>query len=101
MKSTIIAALALFSNQVEAAPIQRTTPGWQLGTHGAEVEIRVFLDLLCPDSRDAYAVFKQLLPKDSPVAGKTYSDLIDLKVTAFVLPYHLHSYKMTQVVPYL
>jgi len=101
MKSALFAALALFLNWVEGAPIQRVPPGWQMGTGGADVKIRVFLDLLCPYSRDAYGVFKELLPKDSPVKGKTYADLIDLKVNVFVLPYHIHSYQLAQIVPYI
>ena len=35
------------------------------------------------------------------MANKTYGDLLDLRVTPYVLPYHLHSYTVTQVVPYV
>mmetsp|Transcript_19288 Transcript_19288/g.32869 ORF Transcript_19288/g.32869 Transcript_19288/m.32869 type:complete len:93 (+) Transcript_19288:158-436(+) len=57
--------------------------------------------MLCPDSRDAHYVWKDLLKEASPVEGKTYGDLVNMKVTPFVLPYNLHSFAVTRVVPYL
>ena len=59
--------------------------------------------MLCPDSRDAHYVWKdELFPKQtSVVPGKTYEQIVDMHVTPFVLPYHLHSFQMTQVLPYL
>ena len=72
-----------------------------MGTAGADLKVRVFYDLLCPDSRAAYYKWKDLLPKESKVAGKTYGDLVDIHVLPYVLPYHLHSYTHAQVVPYL
>ena len=56
--------------------------------------------MLCPDSRDAHYAWKTLL--DEPYGnGKTYGDYIDMNVSPFVLPYHVHSYQMTQIVPLL
>ena len=99
MKYSIIAALFASGASANRTPIQPTTPGYRLGTAGAPVEIKVFYDMLCPDSFDAQLVWKSLFPLDSPVAGKTYEQLVDMKVTAFVLPYHTHSFQMTQVFP--
>ena len=76
-------------------------PGWQLGTKGAEVEVRVFYDLECPDSLDAHNVWKQLLTEPSPIEGQTYHDFVSLIVNPFVLPYHVHSFQSTQIIPYL
>ena len=96
MKYAVVAALlgssAAFQNMT---PIKAMTPGYRQGTPGAPVEIKLFYDMLCPDSQDAHTVWKSLLPKQSPVAGKTYEQLVDIKVTAFVLPYHVHSFQMT------
>mmetsp|Transcript_24723 Transcript_24723/g.38501 ORF Transcript_24723/g.38501 Transcript_24723/m.38501 type:complete len:92 (-) Transcript_24723:240-515(-) len=38
---------------------------------------------------------------DSPVEGKKYSDIVDLTVSPFVLPYHLFSFEMTRLFSYL
>ena len=82
-------------------PIIKSVPGYQLGTKGSDVEVRVFYDLLCPDSKDAHDVWKELLPQASPIEGQSYEEFLSLKVTPFVLPYHLYSFQLTQVVPYL
>ena len=37
----------------------------------------------------------------SPSQGKTYKELLDVTVTPIVMPHHLHSFQVTQVVPYL
>ena len=58
MKSAFAMTLANVVMADNSTPIQPTLPGWQLGTKGAEVEIRVFYDMLCPDSRDAHYVWK-------------------------------------------
>ena len=63
--------------------------------------MNIFYDMGCPDSRDAYYLWKSLLPQDSHIAGKKYSDLINMRVSSFVLPYHIHSWAATKVLPYL
>jgi len=35
------------------------------------------------------------------VSGKTYGDLVNMKITPFVLPYHIHGFQMTQIIPYM
>ena len=94
MKTAAIAlvgttAATLVPNNV---PVQSTMPGWHLGTKGADLEVRLFYDVFCPDSRDSHYVWKELLEEDSPVAGKKYKEIIDMQITTFVLPYHLHSF---------
>ena len=101
MKLTALAALLGLAHAANPVPIQAKTPGIQMGTAGGEVSIRLFLDALCPDSQATYMQWKELLGEPSPVAGKTYAELVDLKATPFVLPYHLHSYPLTQVYVYL
>jgi len=105
MKSYAAIAATMMASTVEgfsnSVPISSTSPGWKLGTVGAPIQIRVFYDLLCPDSKDAHYIWKSLLPQESHIKGKKYSDLVDMNVVPFVLPYHSHSYQITQVVPYL
>ena len=72
MKFTTIAAALLGSAASNSVPVMNHLPGWQQGSSDGQVEIRVFYDMLCPDSKDADAVWKTLLPQASPVAGKTY-----------------------------
>ena len=94
--------LALFLSTASAgAPVQNRLPGWHLGTNGGQVDIRIFYDLLCPDSKDAHYVWKGLLDEESPVPGKTYSQLLDMKITAWPLPYHAHTYEITRGIAYL
>ena len=72
-------------------------PGWELGNTHGPVEILLFYDPLCPDSRDAHHILKRMLPHPSPVPGKTYGDLVSLKMNSFVLPFHLHAWQVSQV----
>ena len=100
MKSIALLTIASVV-QANSVPIMPTMPGWELGTKGAQVEIRAFYDMLCPDSKANHYIWKTLLPKESIIPGKKWSDIIDMKVTPFVLPYHLHSYEISMVIPYL
>ena len=105
MKFTALAALFGYASSQTSnpVPIQRNIPGYLMGGTkvGNDVRIRLFTDALCPDSYAAYKNLKELLTEDSKVAGKKYSDLVELRIIPFVLPYHLHSYAVTQVMPYL
>ena len=95
---TALMALGLVNAQV---PIPTHTPGWQIGNPVADIEIRFFYDLLCPASKASHYQFKPVLDMDSTFPGKKWRDVLNVKVTPVVLPYHLHSYQVTQVVPYL
>ena len=92
MKFTALVAVAAAGNPV---PIMPTLPGWRQGSLDGQIDVRVFYDLFCPDSMDAHYVWKDLLKEKSPVAGKTYGDIVDMRVTPFVLPYHVHSFQVT------
>lgn len=61
-------------------------------TFGPNKEIKIFFDLLCPDSRDAERVLQEFI--DTPVdsRGFTYVSRVTVRVTPFVLPYHTFSY---------
>ena len=70
------------------------TPGWVMEGTTGKIEVRLFVDLLCSDSKNAHEVWKELLEKDSPKEGKKYKDLITLRITPFPLPYKVHSYSL-------
>ena len=101
MKFAVLATLAGLASAGNPVPVMPTLPGWRLGTPGGEIDVRVFYDLLCPDSMDAHYVWKDLLNKASPINGKTYGDVVDMRVTPFVLPYHVHSFQLTQLIPWM
>ena len=61
----------------------------------------MYVDLLCPDSRDNHAVWKQLMNEESPIPGRKYSDIVHMRVVATVLPYHMHSWNIAKGISYL
>ena len=92
MKFSSFAALLGFTQAGNPVPVMPTLPGWRVGSPDGEIDVRVFYDLFCPDSRDAHYVWKDVLSQQAPVKGKTYGDLVNMRVTPFVLPYHVHSF---------
>lgn len=48
---------------------------------------------------DAHYLWKSLLEQDSHVYRKKYKDIVDLQVAAFVLPDHLYSFSVAQLIP--
>ena len=84
-----------------SVPIMHQIPGYQLGTKSSNIEVRLFYDWLCPDSANDHYIWQELLPQPSPVDGLTYEEYLNVRVSPFVLPYHLHSFQVTQVTPYL
>ena len=97
--ATSIISFSLLAPPSHATPLFQTVPipkqplGWQLATPSAKIEVKLFYDLLCPDSKDAQTIIDLLLKE--PFAGDpgtTFRENLDIKVIPFVLPYHLHSY---------
>ena len=80
-------------------PIQGHYPGWQVGGNKAGIEIQVFEDLMDSDSAQQWLWWDQVLKM--PFLGGTVEEQITMKVTPFVQTYHLFSFQVTQVVPYL
>ena len=104
MKSVIALIIgstsADFSNSV---PLLPTRPGWHLGNPNGTIELRLLYDLFCPDSMASHYTWKTLFEKDVQVDGHTmkWKDVVNMSVTPFVLPYHMHSFQATQVYIYL
>ena len=61
----------------------------------------MFYDVVCPDSFNAHNNWKSLFNQTSHIEGKTYADLVNMKISTYVLPYHAHSYSITSVLPML
>ena len=105
--SSLISMLA-FANaksyEDNSTPVMPTQPGWQIGTvggNGSNIEVRMFYDLLCPASRSHHQFLLQFLDTSIPNSSRKYRDVMSFKITPVVLPYHLHSFQVTQLVPFL
>ena len=62
----------------------------------------MFYDLLCPASRAHHMFLLKFLDTETGIyPNQKYSDVMSVKITPIVLPYHLHSFQVTQIVPYL
>mmetsp|Transcript_19216 Transcript_19216/g.29454 ORF Transcript_19216/g.29454 Transcript_19216/m.29454 type:complete len:228 (-) Transcript_19216:49-732(-) len=99
MKSIVLSATAVLAYE-NNVPIRPTLPGWQLGSETGKIKIRLFYDLLCPDSLASSQAWDSLWTEQIPDKSAFYDEVIDMKVSPFVLPYHLHSYQMTQLFQY-
>ncbi|KAJ8044075.1 hypothetical protein HOLleu_11439 [Holothuria leucospilota] len=79
---------SVFGLCVSIAPIPRGTQGqgfpYSRSACDAKVEIDVFLDLTCPDSKAAFPVLKQV--------ADHFGDQVALQSYMFPLPYHRASY---------
>lgn len=95
-----IAALAGLAT-ANSVPIFGSYPGWvATGGNQLSIEIEIFMDFLCSDAKAAYPTVKQML--DSKLTDDlTVREAALLKVSSFPLDYHLHSWQVAQVLPYL
>ena len=79
-------------NPPASVPIPTQPPGMVLGNGSASapVQIEVFLELLCPDSRDAWRILKTL--------SRVYeATKVRIVIHQFPLPYHSNGFVVTQV----
>ncbi len=63
------------------------------------VEFEVFIDLLCPDSKDTYAVIQEFLAM--PYLAGSVKDAIKINYSLVPLPYHHGTWIASKVMPYL
>lgn len=88
----IFSAFTLAGNVLaQVAPIPTRPDGvrWD-GYASSPVQLEIFLDPLCPDSRDAWPIVTQV--------SKHYQDDVSLLVHVFPLPYHRYSFSASQVI---
>ena len=97
-KAILLAALsaAAYANSV---PIFGTYPGWIQGGGQAGIEIEIFFDYLCADSKANYPIVKEMLGTQMD-NGMTVFDAVTLKLSSFPLDYHVHSWQVAQLLPY-
>eukprot|EP00164_Ancoracysta_twista_P003389 GFYU01004525.1.p1 GENE.GFYU01004525.1~~GFYU01004525.1.p1 ORF type:complete len:280 (-),score=103.13 GFYU01004525.1:179-1018(-) len=88
---TAVALLAIFAIAQAQVPIPTRPDGHAYGEKNmnAPVQLEVYIDLLCPDSRDAYPALKQ-------VAEHYTSKNVNLLFHIFPLPFHHNAFDAAQ-----
>jgi len=82
-----------------SVPIFGTYPGWTQGGNLANIEVEIFIDYLCSDSKNAYPIVKDAL-ETLVEEDYTLLDEIQLRITNFPLDFHVHSWQVGQLLPY-
>mmetsp|Transcript_10532 Transcript_10532/g.16111 ORF Transcript_10532/g.16111 Transcript_10532/m.16111 type:complete len:227 (-) Transcript_10532:72-752(-) len=101
MKFASSLALIGLATATNPVPVSNSFPGWHdpLTNFDAQVEVQLFVDLLCPGCQGEHELLTSIY--DNAFLDKTVKDYINVMVTPTVLPYHLNSFQLAQVVPYL
>merc|ERR1719223_1157086 len=100
MKYNFAATLAVANAFSNSVPVFGRYPGWVDQSEGTSgITIDMFYDLLCDDSNHQNAVFNEFM--ETEWNGASVRDQVNIAFTPFVLPYHNHSFQVTQIVPYL
>ena len=87
---TIIAAIAGLT-AANSVPIFGTYPGWKQGGNQRNIEVEIFFDYLCADTK-AKAPYTIAAFNTEIEDGFTWMDAIELRMSSFPLDYHLHSW---------
>ena len=90
-----------YSLDGNVVPVSDSFPGWvdtRTNTK-AKVSLHFFVDLLCSDCADYHKIIEAALT--TPFKDSTIADYINMKFTPIPLPYHMNSFEVAQVVPYL
>ncbi len=97
MKTLFAASLAAIAS-ANSVPIYGYYPGFVQGGNKLNISIEMFYDALCDGSAAQNTVMNSLLT--TMWHGAPVFDQISLKITYFPLPYHYHTYQVTELVPY-
>ena len=89
--TTIFAAALAGLVASNSVPIFGTYPGWIQGGNKLNIEVEIFIDLLCYDSMVAYPQVKAAL-ETNVADGITGMEAISLRISSFPLDYHVHSW---------
>ena len=95
----IIAASLAYVAVANNVPIMGSYPGWVQGQGRTGIVVEIFLDLMCSDSQANNPIWNQLLQTEW--LDGTVSDQVMWAYTPMPLPYHIHAFQVTQIVPYL
>jgi len=88
--------VSAFSNSV---PVYGQFPGWYVGKGEAGITVQIYIDLLCSDCASQYQTWNDVL--EEPWMDGTVKDYVLWGYTPMSLPYHVHTFEVQQVVPYL
>ena len=93
MNVTTFASMALIAGMAAAnsVPIYGTHPGWIQGGGEANIDIEIFMDYLCSDTKSLYPAFLGAMETEVE-SGFTVLDAVTLKVSPFPMDFHLHSW---------
>lgn len=94
--SALVATTYAFSNSV---PVMGNFPGWVNGEGRTGIEVNIYLDLLCSACQGSNPTWNEVLATEW--LDGTVADQVYWTYTPFPLPYHVHTFQVTQVVPYL
>lgn len=98
-QSILVAAMAGLA-AANSVPIFGSYPGWIQGGNKYGIEVELFFDYLCYDTMVAYPKTVEAFNTEAE-AGVTWMDAIELRQSSFPLDYHIHSWQVAQVLPYL
>ena len=79
-------------------PIYGSYPGYTNGKGGTGISIELFFDYLCSDCQNENPVINDLMKHEW--LGSTVADQVYVSYTPFPLPYHVHTYEVSRLVPY-
>ena len=94
----IAAALVATQALANSIPINGRFPGWTAGVNTVDIEIELFIDLLCADCAHNNPIWKEFFK--SEWKGSTVAESIGIKISPFPLPYHAHAFQVAQLVPF-
>ena len=98
MKGLQIAAGLAALASANSTPIYGKYPGWIQGRNKLGIQVQLYEDYLCSDSKRFNAVFEEVLAAEW--LGSAVYDMIGVGLTPLPLPYHNHTYQVNQLVPY-
>ena len=91
----------MYKRQISnSVPIFGSYPGWTQGGNRRNIEVEIFFDYLCADTKAKYPYTIEAI-QGGDGSGAPWLDDIDLRLSAFPLDYHIHSWQVAQVLPYL
>ena len=89
LAAQLLASVVMAANSV---PINGRMPGWTVGVNTVDIEVEIFIDLLCEDSAHQNKILKQFLK--TQWHGHSVSQQILFKIVISPLPYHNHSHSV-------
>ena len=97
-KTAFVAAALESIALANRTPIYGTYPGYTVGKGKTGISIELFFDYLCSACQSENPIMNELLTQEW--LGSTVEDQIYVSYTPFPLPYHIHTYEVSRLVPY-